>query len=90
MAPKDYHSVVRAWAIGGKVCAEVYCQTQEEAESELNKIEDCMNGIGPKVINLGDSVVRGTAIEYAQAYSKADYPPYSRPDKSGNPKPEVQ
>lgn len=83
MAPKDYHSVIRVSSVGGKICAEVYCQTQKEAVSELNKIEDCMNGIGPSVINIGDSVVRGTAIEYAQAYSKADYPPYSHPEEPG-------
>ena len=79
MAPKDYHSVVRVWAIRqpGRdrepqtlVCAEVYCQTREEAQDTLAMIEDCMNGVGPTVIHIGDSVIRDKAISFARILPK--------------------
>lgn len=90
MRPKDYHSVVRVWAIGEPgldrekqvlVCAEVYCQSEDEVQIVLKEIEDCMSGKGPTVIRVGESVIRDKAISFAKAFSKADYPPYTRPDE---------
>lgn len=79
MAPKDFHSVVRVWAIGEPspdktkqtfLCAEVYCQTEDESQAVLKTVEDCMNGIGPAVIHVGDSVIGDKAISFARIFPK--------------------
>ena len=79
MAPKVYHSFVTVWAIGGSahdqvheevVLGKVYCQSQEEAQTVLKKIEDCMNGNGPVAINIGSSVIRGSIISFAEICNK--------------------
>lgn len=67
----EYHSCVRVWSTSGNVCAEVYCQSEEEAQAVMNKVYDCLAGrLGTDIVKLGSAIVRGSEIGHAKIYRK--------------------
>jgi len=68
--PKDYHSYVTIFTDSGKMCAQIYCQTEKEAQAILQKVEDCINGKVTTVIRFRDSVLKPSVIGYARMLRK--------------------
>lgn len=74
--PKDYHSYVTVFTDSGGLLAQVYCQTEEEAQVILRKVADCITGKIDTVVWIGDSVLKPSVIGYAVTHRK--YSPHIR------------